>query len=95
LQHLKERRSSPRLSTNLSATVVHDDGLSRRTGYITDLSQLGARLQFGSPSALPDFFYLLLPKHQIQPCRIIWRRETELGVEFTSPTDSAAAEPVR
>ena len=50
---------------------------------VRDLSELGACLKVASPLGIPDTFNLLFgadpqPRH----CRIVWRKEKQIGVEF-------------
>ena len=47
-----------------------------------NLSRDGAKLVVASVVGIPDDFDLLLPNTHRQPCRVIWRTATRLGVEF-------------
>lgn len=47
-----------------------------------DISQTGARLIVNSTIELPDTFSLLLSKDVARQCRVVWRREKQVGVNF-------------
>ena len=49
---------------------------------VTDLSKTGAKLSLPSPVKLPLSFTLVLPDSAKHLCRVIWRSEDEVGVEF-------------
>jgi hypothetical protein len=51
---------------------------------VCDVSLFGARIRVGSVQQLPPTFELWLDGLGIvHPCRIAWRRNGEIGVEFT------------
>jgi hypothetical protein len=57
---------------------------------MSDVSQLGARLDVADPATVPERFVLLLScngKAQ-RRCRVIWRSETQVGVEFERGEES-------
>jgi PilZ domain-containing protein len=59
-----------------------------RTGIIDatvrNLSDRGACLQVASPLGIPDTFDLmLLSDGEKKPCRVVWRKERQIGVEFS------------
>jgi hypothetical protein len=65
------------------------DGEQPRPCQVCDISHGGARLiVFGDTSTIPDTFNLLLdPSARVQRfCKVAWRTETELGVQFLKPT---------
>ena len=50
---------------------------------VRNLSPLGACLEVASPVGIPDDFVLVIESdHRKQPCHVIWRTPTRLGVEF-------------
>ncbi len=50
---------------------------------VRNLSPIGACLEVASPLGIPDDFVLVIESdHRQQPCRVIWRSPTRLGVEF-------------
>jgi PilZ domain len=49
-----------------------------------DISILGARLSIDDPARLPDSFKLELSPKLHRWCRVAWRSEKEIGVEFVN-----------
>jgi PilZ domain. len=77
-----ERRTHPRHPVHLAATLVDDDGLARHDVIVRNVSAAGAMLEFGAPTHLSREFYLLMPGHAIQPCRLCWQSGTLAGVSY-------------
>ena len=75
---------------NLSRTVTYPayidlgDGSPLRPCTLCDASQKGAHLALAEPNAVPDEFILALSSDGAarRHCRVIWRNETQVGVEF-------------
>jgi hypothetical protein len=74
----KERRRSPRHSLDLTVHVEVPLLCS-----LSDVSQTGARLTLDDPSLLPDQFALDMDPRVRRWCRVLWRTETQAGVQFT------------
>ena len=53
-----------------------------------DISETGARLRVGEPQVAPQEFLILLNKGLARWCRVVWRSDTEIGVEFVEPPES-------
>ncbi len=52
--------------------------------WVRDFSGLGARLQLLQPVAVPSVFWLKLKGDgTLRYCNVKWRKEEQLGVEFT------------
>ena len=49
---------------------------------IRDISTSGARLLVESPIGVPDKFDLVVGGDQPRLCRVVWRKATQIGVEF-------------
>ena len=50
---------------------------------VRDVSESGACLKVESPLGIPDTFDLLITTEQTpRPCRIVWRKEKQIGVKF-------------
>lgn len=79
---MQERRMVHRERVDLIATIVTDEGITRLDGAVFDMTRTGARIVVHPNLDLPEDFYLLLPDHQMQPCRIVWRDGTAVGVQF-------------
>jgi hypothetical protein len=85
-----EQRRSRRYQVNLVARLVLGDGTERGLCVVTDLSETGARLKSNDAPGLPENFTLVLSGDgQLRRrCRVAWRTELELGVEFVFNTTS-------
>lgn len=77
-----ERRKVQRERVDLIATIVIDEGITRVDGAVFDMTRHGARVAVHPLLALPEDFYMLLPDHRMQPCRIIWRDGMNVGLQF-------------
>ena len=78
----KERRKHPRTPAKIEATLVLGDGVDRISGAITDISGAGARVRVTDPVPMAESFYMLVPEHGLQPCRLVWRRRGVMGISF-------------
>ena len=56
-------------------------GAALRPCIICDISATGAQLRIEAEAVLPDEFTLLLGRAP-RWCRIVWRREKQIGVQF-------------
>lgn len=77
-----EKRGVPRRTTLKSGKIVFNAGRSTIDCTVRNLSPKGAKLLVSSVVGIPETFDLVLDGHSRQPCRIIWRRLKEIGVEF-------------
>ena len=63
-----------------SITFNRDSGIDCR---VRNLSPAGACLEVASQLGIPDDFVLVIDvDHLKQPCHVIWRTATRMGVEF-------------
>lgn len=79
---MEERRKAQRHRTLKAGTISFN-----RAGAIDcrvrNLSPAGACLEVANPIGIPDDFTLVIEHdHLRQPCHVIWRTGTRLGVEF-------------
>jgi hypothetical protein len=59
---------------------------------VRDISTHGARLEFLTTVALPDRFELAVEKARtLRVCRVAWRTNTQVGVEFQGTSIGRAA----
>ena len=80
---MSDKRAKQRQRVLKSAKI----GLSRGgiiDCTIRDISEDGACLRVASALGIPEFFELILDDKTLRPCRIKWRKETQIGVEFQS-----------
>jgi hypothetical protein len=60
---------------------------------VRDLSDIGARLEFGGPTELPaEFRLLVVSTNMLIPAKLEWQRGLAAGALFTGPPQEA---PVR
>ena len=89
---MDERRRVQRHRT-LKGGII---GFHRAAGIdcrVRNLSPAGACLEVESPIGIPDDFTLVIERdHLRQPCHVIWRTGTRLGVEFRT-VDSPSVAP--
>ncbi len=77
-----ERRSSPRLKTFKGGSIIFE--LAPPVDcIIRNMSEHGAGLELKNPAAIPDIFQLLIkPELVKRNCRVVWRAENRIGVQF-------------
>ena len=50
---------------------------------VRNLSETGAALEVSSPVGIPEQFTLVIEADHIHvPCRVVWRKDTRIGVHF-------------
>ena len=81
---MDERRKVTRHRTLKAGSIV----FNRAAGIdcrVRNLSPAGACLEVASQVGIPDDFMLLVDTdHLKQPCHVIWRTATRLGVAFSA-----------
>jgi hypothetical protein len=79
---MDERRKVARHRTLKAGSI----SFNRAAGIdcrVRNLSAAGACLEVASQLGIPDEFVLVVEADQLQqPCHVIWRTATRLGVEF-------------
>jgi hypothetical protein len=82
---MEERRKALRHRTLKAGSI----SFNRAAGIdcrVRNLSPAGACLEVASQVGIPDDFVLVIENdHLHQPCHVIWRTATRLGVEFRTP----------
>jgi hypothetical protein len=76
-----ERRKEPRKPVYIVA-LMNADGVERKC-IVLDISASGARVATDRSRELPDKLLIYIRGH-IRRCRVIWRSDSEIGVEFLS-----------
>jgi hypothetical protein len=80
---MKERRRVPRHRILKSGKIILATQKSAVECTVRNLTGYGALLQVTRPVGIPDRFDLELERdHARHACRVIWRRDNRLGVEF-------------
>ena len=89
--NMQERRRSPRIHICRAAKVIASEPRVYDC-LVRDISALGARLEFSNAAAIPDVFELTFDAARtIRVCRVAWRTETQIGVEFRESSTRRAA----
>lgn len=78
-----ERRRHSRMRTLKSARILLNQHHSTLNCTIRNLSLSGACLDVPSAIGIPDRFDVIFDADQsVHPCRMVWHKETRVGVEF-------------
>jgi len=79
---MDERRKSLRHRT-LKAGIINFNRAAGIDCRVRNLSTIGACLEVASQAGIPDDFMLVVEgDHLKQPCHVVWRTATRMGVEF-------------
>ena len=49
---------------------------------VRNLSEAGARLEVQATFEIPSTFLFAMPGRQLRTCKVIWRTDRQLGVDF-------------
>lgn len=80
---MEERRRYPRITINEPGKITIPPSPIAIDCMVLDFSPKGARLEVAVGLEFPDRFNLRLEGDGItRGCRVVWRRENRLGVEF-------------
>jgi hypothetical protein len=77
-----ERRREPRTPVYIVA-LMNAAGVEHKC-IVLDISASGARIAVARPKGLPDDVLVCI-RGRIHKCRVIWRSDGEIGVEFVLP----------
>jgi hypothetical protein len=82
---MEKERSASRRRTLKTGRVVMTDWTTYDC-VVRDLSESGARLEFGGPVELPKAFRVLVTSSNLLiPAELAWQRGKAAGVRFTGP----------
>ena len=82
---MNERRKRSRAASSQSAAIAWA-GMRRINCVVRNFSSTGARLEGTLPASLPPTFDLVFDDDRSAlACRVKWRRERAVGVEFQLP----------
>jgi hypothetical protein len=77
-----EHRAAPRRRLLKSGKITFGGGATIDC-TVRNLSETGAALEVISPVGIPEKFTLVIGTDHIHvPCRVVWRKETRIGVHF-------------
>jgi hypothetical protein len=99
----REKRRRRRVKTRRAAWINIDGNVKPVRCVLWDVSEDGARLAPAQAGKLPDLFTLILDKTTAHRCRVMWRKDAQVGVRFLRGGDDEnapaakpqAAEPPR
>ena len=78
-----ERRRQARLRTLKAARILLNHHHSVIDCTVRNLSANGACLNVASTLGIPERFDVMFDAdHSVRPCRMVWHKEKQLGVEF-------------
>jgi hypothetical protein len=77
----QNRRATPRRHTYRPAFLFTRAGAPLGRCVVKDISQCGAKLVYTTKEELPDQLLLTIDRDRIH-CKLMWRRDEELGVRF-------------
>jgi hypothetical protein len=79
---VEDRRRAQRHKT-FKAGSIRFDQTSTIDCRVRNLSALGACLEIANQHGIPDDFMLVVESERLnQPCHVIWRTATRMGVSF-------------
>src|SRR5271169_3183865 len=80
----RDRRRTFRVELNSAATIYDVDRHLERPCIVSDFSNGGAKISGIRTRTIPDEFKLRISHSQdrARACRVIWRTDDTLGVEF-------------
>jgi hypothetical protein len=77
-----ERRTTQRIRTFMGGSILFGSAPAVDC-LVRNLSEKGALLTLDSTYAIPDEFTVLMrPEIRKRACRVVWRVEDRLGVQF-------------
>lgn len=81
-----DHRKARRITWDAAACIRELGGEREHGCQVLDLSNRGARIRLVAERQVPDLFILVLSSTGTlsRACRVIWRRGSDIGVEFTA-----------
>lgn len=78
---MNDRRSLPRKTCHIPATVVCNDGLQRIAATVLDQTEAGVRIRMDEDTPIAADCYLLFA-NRIEPFRVVWQASRSAGLLF-------------
>jgi hypothetical protein len=79
----RERRRHFRVEWNSPATIYDHQRHLERPCILSNFSNDGAQITGVRAATIPDDFMLQITPYDIRKCRVVWRTDDTLGIEFT------------
>ena len=91
---IKDKRKTRRQSMRYTAWIAPKPG-ELHGCVLSDISDTGARISVEDADTIPDSFMLLLARNgrALRPCRVIWRKPQQLGVNFVAHIEKPSEKP--
>jgi len=89
--HASERRRVNRAALRLAATM-REEGGAEVSAQLIDISTHGCRIKCSSTAAADSWMWLDVAGLETQHCRVVWRCEEFVGLEFEPPVADAVDE---
>lgn len=80
---MQERRGSVRHRMLKGAKIVFNHRYSAIDCTVRNLSETGAMLTVAGQTAIPHEFDIKMESAFVRHCRVVWRQDTRLGVQFS------------
>jgi hypothetical protein len=85
---LLERRKAARRRVLKGAQIRFRDVSATIDCTVRDYSAKGATLVVSSPVGIPDRFNLVCKGASQHACQVVWRKPTQIGVQFMDATSA-------
>ena len=89
-----ERRKNFRVEWHSPATIYDFERKLNRPCILSNFSNGGAQIAGVCPSTVPDEFMLQIARGDRRKCRVLWRTDDTLGVEFIDRGQADRAEAI-
>jgi len=86
-----DRRQSSREGRLVSGTIVYNGNADIMICIVLNISDGGAKLRPADALHCPDRFSLKVAGQPARDCKVVWRRESQIGVKF-EPAQTRIAE---
>jgi hypothetical protein len=85
-----EKRIAARRKVLKAAKIIYLDKKTVIDCTIRDLSETGAKLNIENQASVPkEFYFFSMSDGTMRPSMVIWRREKQIGVNFTGEAKPA------
>jgi hypothetical protein len=83
---MSERRRRTRANSSQAAVIACTGNAKRINCVVRNFSTTGARLEVALPTSVPETFDLVFDdSRSTLACRVKWRKDRDVGVEFQLP----------
>ena len=77
---MDDRRQAPRARLLKSGTILL--GTYRVPCTVRNRSETGACLEMQTTYGIPTVFEFMMPGQSVRACKVVWLRDTRIGVQF-------------